>query len=82
MAMSEVAKITISLAPELLRAADEIAREERRPRSHIIREALTLYLKERERQEMIKGYQEIAALSKELAEESMPAVNEIWARYN
>jgi CopG family transcriptional regulator/antitoxin EndoAI len=73
--MPEVAKITISLAPELLQATDEVARQERRPRSHIIREALALYLKERERQEMIKGYQEMAALNKELAEESMSAVN-------
>ena len=48
----------------------------------IIREALALYLKEGERQEMIKGYQEMAALNKELAEESMSAVNEVWARYD
>jgi len=31
---------------------------------------------------MIKGYQEMAALNKELAEESMSAVNEVWARYD
>jgi CopG family transcriptional regulator/antitoxin EndoAI len=80
--MSKVAKITISLAPDLLQATDEVARQERRPRSQIIREALALYLKERERQEMIKGYQEMAALSKELAEESMSAVNEVWAKYD
>jgi len=43
---------------------------------------LTRYLEERERQEMIKGYQEMAALNKELAEESMSAVNEVWAKYN
>jgi len=48
----------------------------------IIREALALYLKQRERQEMIKGYQEMAALNKELAEESMAAVNEVWAKYD
>ncbi|TEU10466.1 MAG: hypothetical protein E3J21_26320 [Anaerolineales bacterium] len=46
-----------------------------------IRESLALY-KERERQEMIQGYQEMAALNKELAEESMSAVNEVWARYD
>jgi hypothetical protein len=49
---------------------------------HIMREALALYLGQRERQEMIKGYQEMAALNKELAEESMSAVNEVWARYD
>lgn len=80
--MSEVAKITISLAPELLRATDELARQENRPRSGIIREALALYFKERERQEMIRGYQEMAELNLELAEESVTAVNEVWARYD
>ena len=39
-------------------------------------------ISKRERQEMIKGYQEMAALDKELAEESMSAVNEVWARYD
>ncbi len=80
--MSHAAKISISLAPELLRAADEVAHQEGKPRSHVIREALTLYLKERERQEMIKGYQEMAQLNRELAEEAMAAVNEVWARYD
>jgi len=80
--MSQVAKITISLAPELLRATDEIARQENKARSGIIREALALYLKERERQEMIRGYQEMAELNRELAEESVVAVNEVWARYD
>lgn len=80
--MSEVAKITISLAPELLRATDEIARQDNKARSGIIREALALYLKERERQEMIRGYQEMAELNRELAEESVAAVNEVWARYD
>ena len=47
----------------------------------IIRESLALY-KEREQQEMIKGYQEMATLNKELAEESMSAVNEVWAKYD
>jgi CopG family transcriptional regulator/antitoxin EndoAI len=80
--MSEVAKITISLAPELLRATDEIARQDNKPRSGIIREALALYLKERERQEMIRGYREMAELNRELAEETVAAVNEVWARYD
>ena len=80
--MSEVARVTISLAPELLRATDEIARQDNKPRSGVIREALALYLKERERQEMIRGYQEMAELNRELAEEPVAAVNEVWARYD
>ena len=80
--MPEVARITISLGPDLLRATDDVARQDNKPRSGIIREALALYLKERERQEMIRGYQEMAELNRELAEESVAAVNEVWARYD
>ena len=47
-----------------------------------IEAAVDLYLKERERQEMIRGYREMAKLNRELAEESVAAVNEVWARYD
>jgi len=80
--MSEAAKITISLAPELLRATGEISRQDNKPRSGIIREALAMYLKERERREMIRGYREMAELNRELAKETVGAVNEVWARYD
>ena len=80
--MSQAAKITISLAPDLLRSIDEIAHQVAQARSRIIQEALALYLKEKERQEMIRGYQQMAKLNQELAEESMAAVNEVWARYD
>ena len=79
--MSEVVKVTISLPADLLQLADETAQVEEKPRSGIIREALALYVKERERQEMIRGYQEMAALNQELAEEDRAAVNEVWAEY-
>ena len=80
--MRAASKITISLPKELIRATDEIARQEKKPRSGIINEALVLLLKEREGQEMIRGYQEMGELNRELAEESVAAVNEVWARYD
>ena len=80
--MSPVAKVTISLKTELLQATDRLATQESKPRSQIIREALALYLRERERQAMIRGYQEMAELNRQLAEESMAAVNEVWAQYD
>jgi len=80
--VSPVAKVTISLVPELLQATDRLAEQENKPRSQIIREALALYLKERERQAMISGYQEMAELNRQLAKESVAAVNEVWARYD
>ena len=79
--MREVVKVTISLPADLLRLTDKTAQVEEKPRSGIIREALALYVKERERQEMIRGYQEMAALNQELAEEDRAAVNEVWAEY-
>ena len=79
--MHEVVKVTISLPADLLQLTDETAQAEQKPRSGIIRDALASYIKERERQEMIKGYQEMAALNRTLAEESMAAVNETWANY-
>ncbi len=75
-------KITVSLPKKLVQATDEIARQEKKPRSGVIAEALMLLLKERERQEMIRGYEEMAELNRELAEESVAAVNEVWARYD
>jgi len=79
--MREVVKVTISLPADLLRLTDKTAQAEQKPRSGIIRDALASYIKERERQEMIKGYQEMATLNQELAEEAGAAVNEIWAEY-
>jgi CopG family transcriptional regulator / antitoxin EndoAI len=80
--VENAAKITVSLPAHLLHAADEIARQEKKPRSGVISEALALFLEERERQEMIRGYKEMAEMSKALAEESVAAVNEVWARYD
>ena len=79
--MREVVKVTISLPADLLQLADETAQAEQKPRSGIIRDALASYIKERERQEMIKGYQEMAVLNRTLAEEANEATNEVWPRY-
>ncbi len=80
--MTTSAKVTISMPQDLLRAADELAEREGRGRSNVLQDALRSYIRERERQEMIKGYQEMAALNRELAEADMAAVNEVWARYD
>lgn len=40
--------ITISLPPPLLKKADEVAQEENRTRSELLREALRLYVETRE----------------------------------
>lgn len=76
--MCAVVKVTISLPADLLQLADETAQAEQKPCNGIIRNALASYIKERERQEMIKGYQEMAMLNRTLAEE---VTNEVWPRY-
>jgi len=68
--MGNTVKLTISLPADLVRLTDETAQMEKKH-----------YIKEKERQEMIEGYQEMAALNRELAEESEPVVNEVWADY-
>ena len=79
--MREVVKVTISLPSDLLQLTDETAQAEQKPRSGVIRDALASYIEERERQEMIKGYQEMAAMNRTLAEEANVATNEVWLRY-
>jgi len=79
--MRKAAKVTISLPADVLRVTDRMAQVEDKPRSGIIREALAFYVKERERQEMIRGYQEMAALNQELTKEAGAAINEVWAEY-
>lgn len=79
--MREVVKVTISLPSDLLQLTDETAQAEQKPRSGVIRDALARYIEERERQEMIKGYQEMAAMNRALAEEANAATNEVWPRY-
>ena len=80
--MREVVKVTISLPSDFLQLADETAQAEQKPRSGVIRDALASYIKERERQEMIKGYQEMAAMNRTLAEEANAATNEVWRGHN
>lgn len=77
-----VVKLTISLPADLVRLTDEAAQMEKKPRSRIIRDALTRYIEEREREEMIRGYQEMAELNRELAEEADGATNEVWPGYD
>ena len=62
--MREVVKVTISLPSALLQLADETAQAGQKPRSGVIRDALASYIKEREHQEMIKGYEEMAAMNR------------------
>ncbi len=78
--MTETKRIMISLPDNLLDEVDGIVASERRTRSEFIREAMRLYLQERKkrqiRENMQKGYMEMARLNLNLANEALEAENE------
>jgi hypothetical protein len=63
-------------------ANDQPAGYDGKPGRNLFQDALRSYIRERERAQMIKGYQTMAELGRALAEEDMAAVNEVWAKYD
>lgn len=80
LALAETKRIMISLPNHLLEEVDGIVATEKRTRSDFIREAMRLYLEEREKQDirnrMQKGYMEMAKLNLRLANEAFEVENE------
>ncbi|ABO51399.1 transcriptional regulator, CopG family [Desulforamulus reducens MI-1] len=71
MSQAQIKRIMISLPDSLLEEVDNIVEEERVNRSEFIREAMKLYIAERKRrllrEQMKKGYLEMAKLNLALA---------------
>jgi len=78
--LAETKRIMISLPHNLLEVVDGIVADEKRTRSDFIREAMRLYLEEREKQQirdrMQRGYLEMAKLNLRLANEAFEVENE------
>lgn len=78
--MTETKRIMISLPHNLLQEVDGVVAREKRTRSEFIREAMRLYLREREKQQirekMERGYLEMAGINLSLARESLEIENE------
>lgn len=78
--MKRTKRIMISLPQNLLREVDGVVELERKTRSEFIREAMKLYLQEREkrqiRERLQEGYMEMARLNLYLANEALNAENE------
>ncbi len=78
--MDGTRRIMISLPSHLLNEVDGIVASEKRTRSEFIREAMKLYLHERKRkqirEQMQKGYLEMAKLNLSLSREALMAENE------
>lgn len=83
--MSGVKRIMISIPESLLEEVDGLASMEKRNRSEFIREAMRLYISERKRrtirEQMKKGYQEMAQLNLAMAMESYDLEHEVQTYY-
>ncbi|GAW92518.1 CopG family ribbon-helix-helix protein [Calderihabitans maritimus] len=84
--MAGVKRIMISLPESLLEEVDGMASLEKRNRSEFIREAMKLYIMERKRralrEQMKKGYQEMARINLALAMENYDVENEVQDYYD
>lgn len=65
-------RITVTLPSKLAERLRQEAKQQRRPVSRLVAEALAAQEEERIRELMVEGYKEFAALNKELAEEWWP----------
>ena len=72
-----MATVNISFQDDLLNAIDNIAREEARTRSELLREAARMYIDRKRRWENIFSYGKTQASAKNLKEEDV--MNEIRA---
>ena len=75
--VAELKRIMISIPNSLLKEVDGIAAMEKLSRSQFVRDAMCSYIEERKRKairdNMRKGYQEMAAINLTLAEEGLYA---------
>lgn len=83
--MSDLKKILVSLPDSLLNEVDRIVELEQKNRSQFIREAMRLYLREREkielREKLKNGYLAMGKINLELAEEGIVDQNSIEKSY-
>ncbi len=83
--MPGVKRIMISLPESLLNEVDSLATLERLNRSEFIREAMRLYIAERKRrnmrEQMKRGYQEMASINLALVVEHYYAEDEVQRFY-
>lgn len=83
--MAERRKILISLPTSLLKEVDTIVSLEKTNRSEFVRQAMRLYIREKKkmetREEMKKGYREMAEINLKLAEICLEADEDIHKKY-
>ena len=83
--MSQLKKVLITVPDSLLEAVDSAAKVENVNRSEFVREAMKMYLSERRkhtrREQLKKGYQQMAELNLSLAEVYFDAEEEAFSSY-
>lgn len=76
--LEENRRVVVRLPHHLIDALDAVAGDEGRHRSQVIRESVEFYLAEQKRQrirqELIQGYQELGGFNSALAEEQWDVV--------
>lgn len=83
--MSQLKKVLITVPDSLLEAVDSAAKVENVNRSEFVREAMKMYLSERRKhtrkEQLKKGYQQMAELNLSLAEVYFDAEEEAFSSY-
>lgn len=65
------ARVTVTIDEVLIKKLDRLAVKQRKNRSRLVEEALEFWEKEQLRQELVKGYQEMAGEDAKTAESNL-----------
>ncbi len=80
--MAAAKKVELILPENLLETVDSIAKKENITRSECIESAMRFYIEEREkrelREQLIRGYQEMAEINITVSEDFFSAEQELW----
>lgn len=80
--MAAAKKVELILPENLLETVDSIAKKENITRSECIESAMRFYIEEREkrelREQLIRGYQEMAEINITVSEDFFSAEQEFW----
>ena len=75
--MAKKVKLTVSLDEDLVQTLDEISRQRKKPRSHVVQEALRSWRRSNVQDKLAEGYRAMAEEDRETAERHVPAFKEI-----
>ncbi len=83
--MSHFKKVLITIPDSLLEEIDALAKQENKNRSEMVREVMKIYIKEKQRDYIVKslsqGYQEMAEINLAIARKCFDADEEISRHY-